>query len=105
MRSLPVSDMTVNWWIHMGLLRLPLPGTGSRRVYPDAEVRAMRAIDSMRRLAGVEPVGVNWGPAGHELARIVAEVARSNPPGTVVELPSKSPLVRHVLVVPEPFSD
>lgn len=101
MRELPVSDMTVNRWIHRGLLRLPLSGTGRRRDYPDAEVRAMRAVDSVRRLGGVEPVGVNWGPAGHELARTVAEVARSNPAGTVVDIPSPCPYVRHILVVPD----
>lgn len=89
MRRPPIDNMTLNRWVHLGLVHPPL--SGRWRDYSDAEVRAVLAIDSMRRL----------GPAGHELARTVAEAARSNPAGTEVDLPSPVPYVRLILVVPD----
>ncbi len=64
----------------------------------------MRAADSVRRLAGVTPRdAAGYLRATRELMIAAAQAARTNPPGTVVELPSSSPDVRHVLIVPEPY--
>lgn len=101
-----IDGRTVSEWERLGLLRFPRPGPRLRR-YPLSEQRAMRAIDSIRRLGGVSPDRsmTSGGPAELRARRALqpaaAEAARTNPPGTIVELPSKSPHVRHVLVVPE----
>lgn len=99
--TLPINDMTLNRWIRRGVLDLPLCGTGHKRTYQKGELRAMVAVDGLRRLGGVAPDTSAWTPTVTDLARAVAEAARSNPPRTVVELPSPCSYVRHVLVVPD----
>jgi hypothetical protein len=90
-------------WAKTGLLRLSNPGTGRRRRYPPEEVRAARALDAHRRLAGVDPSkGLVPNPAYRRLQVAVANAARNNPPGTVVEIPSPVSWVRTIVVVPEP---
>lgn len=100
--AVPLDDMTLYRWIRAGLLHLPTPGTGHRRSYPEAELRAMRAVDSIRRLGGAEPQGESWNAARYALARDVAEAARTHASGDVVDIASPVPFVRHVLVVPGP---
>lgn len=101
---LPVDSLTIHRWTKAGILRLKNPGTGRRQVVPESECRAIRAADSVRRLAGVSPSDAAGYPAATRALMIAAaKAARSNPPGSVVELPSPSPDVRHLLVVPEPF--
>lgn len=100
-----IEGPTLVRWINGGLLHLRKPGKGRRRHYPPEEVRAARALDSHRRLAGAV---LNPGQPGGELATYrklqvaVANAARNNPPGTVVELPSPVSWVRTIVVVPEP---
>lgn len=96
-----VNDPSLNAWIRAGLLHLDLPGSGRRRHYPVAEVRAARALDALRRLGGIEPPSLNT-PAQRKLQLAVANAARNNPPGTVVEIPSPVSWVRTIVVVPEP---
>ncbi len=103
-RGLPIDEMTLHRWIRAGILHLPLPGTGRRRPIPDSERRAIYAADSVRRLGGLTRLARGNSPAAmRTLMAAAAEAARSNPPGTVVELPSASPDVRHLLIVPEPY--
>lgn len=100
---LPIDVMTLDRWIRAGILHLPLPGTGRHRRISESERRAIRAADSVRRLGGITPYAGQHPPAMRSLMVAAAQAARANPPGTVVELPSKSPHVRHVLIVPEPY--
>lgn len=93
---------TIQKWISTGLLRLDTPGHGRRRRYPSAEVRAARTLDSLRRLGGITPPEAMTTPAQRKLQVAVASVARNNPPGTVVEIPSPVSYVRTIVVVPEP---
>ncbi len=97
---------TLYAWHRAGLVRFKRPGQGGGRiVLAPAELRVVHALDSLRRLGGGS---LTTGADGRlpeaivRLRRDVADAARSNPPGTVVELPSPVPWVRHVLVVPEP---
>lgn len=99
-----VNDPTLQAWIRAGLLDLTQPGTGKRRTYSPAEVRAIRALDSLRRLGGISPgVESGHGRPGVRLAlqHAVAECARANPPGSVHDLPSPAPWLRVVLIVPK----
>lgn len=100
--TLPVNPMTLHRWIRDGYLRLPLPGTGCRRPVPAEEMRAMLALESCRRLGGVDPSSESRSPATRALMSTVAEVARTHPPGTAVEITTPCPYVRHVVIVPEP---
>lgn len=98
-----VHDPTLDAWIRAGLLHLSMPGTGRRRAYPPEELRAARALDSLRRLGGISPGGESRDRDGRRraLQHAVAECARTNPPGTVHDLPSPAPWLRVVLIVPE----
>lgn len=98
---LPVSLVVVDRWIRAGFLRLERPGTGARRTYPVPEVRAMLALDACRRLAGADPDGQSLTDAHRSLMSTVAEVARTHPPGTAVEITTPCPYVRHVVIVPD----
>lgn len=100
--TLPVSLVVVDRWIRAGLLRLDKPGTGKRRRYPEAERRAMVALDACRRLGGIDPDGEALTGPRRVLLAEVAEAARSNPAGAVVEIVTPVPWVHHVLIVPEP---
>lgn len=97
--ALPVTLVTVDRWIRAGLLRLDHPGTGTRRTYPPAEVRAMRAIVAARCLGGASPDGQYLTGSSLPLLVTVAELARTNEPGTAHEITSPVPWIRHVLVV------
>lgn len=100
--ALPVSPMVVDRWIRAGLLRLERPGSGYRRPYPEAERRAIVALDMALHHGseGVDPI--SWSPSRRALLATVAEVARSHPAGTAHEITSPVPWIRHVLIVPEP---
>ena len=103
-KPLPIDSETLHRWTKAGILQLVNPGSGRRHVIPDSERRAIRAADSVRRLAGATPNETAGYPSPVRSLMIAAAVAaRSNPPGTVVELPSPSPDVRHILIVPEPY--
>lgn len=102
-----VTPVDIDRWITAGLLRLSKPGSGIRRRYPAAELRAIRALDSLRRLGGASPNGADAGVDYQRQKRRVLQVAvaaaaRDNPPGTIVEVPTQSSCVRVVVVVPEP---
>lgn len=100
-----ISLVDIDRWIRAGLLRLSMPGSGRRRRYPIKEVRAALALDSLRRLGGARGSinGCAGAPgAGRQLQHDVAQAARSNPPGTVVELETGPAWLRVVVVVPEP---
>lgn len=101
---LSVDPMTLDRWIRAGLLHLDRPGTGYRRSYPACELRAMAALDSLRRLAGADPSpqGGKGHPARRQLQHTVAELARTNEPGTAHEITTPVPWIHHVLIVPEP---
>lgn len=96
--------ITVHRWTSSGLLRLSNPGAGRRRHYPPEEIRAARALDSHRRLGGIEPSEQAIGNIGpyRRLQVAVANAARNNPPGAVVEIYSTVSWVRTIVVVPEP---
>jgi hypothetical protein len=100
--QLPVSLVVVDRWIRAGFLHLDRPGQGTRRAYPESERRAMVALDACRRLAGADPDGQSLTDAHRALMSTVAEVARTHPPGTAVEITTPCPYVRHILIVPEP---
>lgn len=104
-----VSMNDIQRWITAGLLRLPNTGSGWRRSYSDPEARAAMALDSLRRLGGVEVQRGSPSPgsgphrgAHRRLQVAVANAARNNPPGAVVEIPSPVSWVRIIVVVPEP---
>lgn len=96
-------------WAQSGLVQVDKRGSGYLRSYPAPELRAARALDSLRRLAGIDPArGTgNLGSPTRQapviaLQRTVAELARTNEPGTAHEITTPVPWVRHVLIVPEP---
>lgn len=101
-----LTPQTVTKWGYAGLLRFRSPGQGVRRNFPVEEVRAARALDAHRRLAGVDPSpcrpGGSDSAAYRKLQVAVADAARNNPPGTVVEIPGPVSWIRTVVVVPEP---
>lgn len=98
---LPVNPMLLHRIIRHGLVRLELPGPGRRRRYPPEELRALRAVAA--GLTGGHNSGPEkWTPARLRFLADVADAARSNPPGEVVEIVTPCPFVRHVLIVPEP---
>lgn len=99
-----LDKVTVHRWTSSGLLRLRNLGAGRRRHYPPEEVRAAKALDSHRRLGGIEPSEQAIGNIGpyRRTQVAVANAARNNPPGAVVEIPSPVSWVRTVVVVPEP---
>lgn len=96
-----IDDMTMDRWIRAGIIRVQRLGPGRSRKVTDDEMRAIAAVDSVRRLAGTAPTSEAYTPSVRALMVVAAEAARTNPPGTIVELASKSPHVRHILVVPE----
>lgn len=93
----PVNLAALDRWLRAGVIHLPRPGTGYRRHYPPAELRAIHAVH-----AAVGSSSGAWTPQRRTLLVAIAAAARSNPPGSVVELPSPVSYVRHVLVVPSP---
>jgi hypothetical protein len=98
-----VHPPTLQVWINTGLLHLDTPGKGRRRHYPPAEVRAARALDALRRLGGIDPPTTpSQSAVRRKLQVAVADAARNNPPGTVVEIPGPVSWVRTIVVVPEP---
>jgi hypothetical protein len=101
MRIGGIHPSTLQSWVRTGLLRLDTPGKGWSRSYPVAEVRAARALDSLRRLAGVDPPVNPPLPPQRRTQVAVANAARNNPPGAVVEIPSPVSWVRTIVVVPE----
>lgn len=95
-----INAKTLRRWIDAGFLDLPLPGTGHPRPVPPEEVRAIRAVDSVRRLGGATPNSESFAGT-RTLMRSAAAAARVHQPGDVVEMFSPVPWVRLVLVVPE----
>ncbi len=96
--ALPISLATIDRWIRAGLLHLDRPGSGRRRQYPPAEMAALLALVDV----GASTDGETWTPERRTLLADVADAARSNPPGAVVEIASPVPYVWHILIVPAP---
>lgn len=63
---------------------------------PDVDERVALAVASLHDLVHPEPNVEFW------LEYVTAEVARTNEPGTVVDLPTGESWLRLVLVVPDP---
>lgn len=95
--------MTLSRWVRHGLVRLESPGSGRRRTYPPEELRVLRALIAATTLGGAPRwPAPGWTPAVRAFLATVAEVARSNPPGTAHEIVTPCPYVRHIVIVPEP---
>lgn len=104
MSTLSAQDL-YNWTRH-GWIRSDSPGSGRIRTLPAGEERAVAAIDALRRLGGVTRDGFGDTMSGYEartvLRHTVAELARSNPAGSVHEIKTPVPWIRHILIVPSP---
>lgn len=101
MNPTPLPPQTIQHWLATGLLHLPTCGTGHRQEWPAGEVRAAVAVDAVRHLGGTRPERGGISRESIRLRNDVAQAARANPPGTLVELPCPVPWIRMLLVVPE----
>lgn len=63
---------------------------------PGVDARVALALTSLHAVTHPDSGADHW------LDFVVADVARDNAPGTVVELPTGDPWLRLVLVVPDP---